>query len=126
MKRIFAPLAATALFATASPFIAPSSAEASVFPQTQVMATVNNNTTSDEDAAAGALALFIGFIFVLSGYMFPWIVAMLRGSRQSGPVFVLNLLLGWTFLGWVVALVIAVAPKQKDVIIVNDSRVSDK
>ncbi len=38
-------------------------------------------------------------------YLLPWIVATNRGHRNSGAILVLNLLLGWTFLGWVMALV---------------------
>lgn len=41
------------------------------------------------------------------GYMLPWMVAALRGKSNHWGVFVVNLLLGWTILGWVVALVMA-------------------
>jgi hypothetical protein len=36
-------------------------------------------------------------------YFFPSIVG--RDKRNSSAIFVLNLLLGWTLIGWVVALV---------------------
>lgn len=39
-------------------------------------------------------------------YFFPWIVALLRKHNTVG-VFIINLLFGWTILGWVVALVMA-------------------
>ena len=38
-------------------------------------------------------------------YLLPWIVATNRGHRNSGAILVLNLFLGWTFFGWVMALV---------------------
>ena len=38
-------------------------------------------------------------------YFLPWIIAALRRHHNSGAIFVLNLFLGWTFLGWVGALV---------------------
>lgn len=41
------------------------------------------------------------------GYLLPWAVAASRGARNSAQVFWLNLLLGWTLVGWVVALVMA-------------------
>jgi len=44
-------------------------------------------------------------IFVLVIYFFPAIVAGVRSHHSAGAIFVLNLLLGWTVLGWVVALV---------------------
>lgn len=49
---------------------------------------------------------WIGAICTL-GYLLPWAVAASRGARNSAQVFWLNLLLGWTVVGWVVALVMA-------------------
>jgi hypothetical protein len=43
-------------------------------------------------------------IFLLI-YFIPAIVAGARGHRQSLAIFMLNLLLGWTCLGWVAAIV---------------------
>jgi hypothetical protein len=45
-------------------------------------------------------------IWVFVGlYFLPTIIAAICKHRNSGAIFVLNLFLGWTFLGWVVALV---------------------
>ncbi|MGQ0844926.1 MAG: superinfection immunity protein [Sporichthyaceae bacterium] len=41
------------------------------------------------------------------GYLLPWALAASRGSRGSAQVFWINLLLGWTLLGWVIALILA-------------------
>ncbi len=52
------------------------------------------------------LAFFLpifGFGFVL--YFLPSIVALARSKRDTAAVFVLNLFLGWTAIGWVIALV---------------------
>ena len=38
-------------------------------------------------------------------YFLPCIVAYNSDHKNSTSIFVLNLLLGWTFIGWVVALV---------------------
>lgn len=38
-------------------------------------------------------------------YFLPSIVAAKRNHKNMIPVFLLNIFLGWTFLGWVVALV---------------------
>lgn len=46
-------------------------------------------------------------IVLLSLYFLPSIVAVLRKAPDTGSVIVLNLLLGWTFLGWVVSLAMA-------------------
>jgi hypothetical protein len=38
------------------------------------------------------------------GYMLPWMIAALRGKSNHWGIFVVNLLLGWTIIGWVIAL----------------------
>lgn len=47
--------------------------------------------------------IFMALLLAL--YFAPTIVAAFRGHRQGGPILALNLLLGWTLVGWVVALV---------------------
>lgn len=47
------------------------------------------------------------------GYMLPWAIAATRGKANSGAIGLLNLLLGWTVVGWVVALVMACGAHQK-------------
>ncbi len=44
-------------------------------------------------------------ILVATGivYFMPWFVAVLRDHQQRFMVGLLNLLLGWTLIGWVVA-----------------------
>lgn len=51
----------------------------------------------------------IGFLALLAvmvaGYFLPSLVAAGRNHHNGGAIAVLNVLLGWTFIGWVVALV---------------------
>jgi len=42
------------------------------------------------------------------GYFVPMHVAIQRRVQQQGPIIVINVLLGWTLVGWVVALAMAV------------------
>jgi hypothetical protein len=49
---------------------------------------------------------FFGFGFVM--YFLPTILAFARNKRDTGAILLLNLFLGWTMIGWVVALVWAV------------------
>lgn len=59
---------------------------------------------------AGELEALLGLaaFFVLALlYMLPFLVAAVRGHHQVGSIAVINFLLGWTFLGWVVALAMA-------------------
>lgn len=48
------------------------------------------------------------------GYLLPTTIAIIRRRTNTGAIFVLNLFLGWTLVGWVVALVWAVATDQQN------------
>jgi hypothetical protein len=54
----------------------------------------------------------IGFIIMV--YFIPTIGAMGARKRNTSAIFLLNLFAGWTFLGWIVALVWA-ATKDPEV-----------
>lgn len=45
------------------------------------------------------------FALVLALYFLPTIVALARSHHNAVAIFLLNLFLGWTGLGWIVALV---------------------
>ncbi len=45
------------------------------------------------------------FLFLLGLYFLPVIVAGVRGHQSTVAILVLNLLLGWSVIGWIVALV---------------------
>lgn len=51
--------------------------------------------------------------FVIVLYFLPWIEAYRRGHSKIEAIAVLNVLLGWTFIGWVIALVWACAENRK-------------
>ena len=60
--------------------------------------------------AVGTMALLTILWFVFAGltlYFFPTIIAFYRKNLNKGQVFVLNLLLGWTIIGYVIAWVMA-------------------
>jgi T4 superinfection immunity protein len=46
---------------------------------------------------------FFGLPFVL--YFLPSIIALARSKRDTLAIFLLNLFLGWSVIGWIVALV---------------------
>ena len=60
------------------------------------MQTVSNHMTPDD---YGTL------IVVLVLYLLPALVASQRRHVNRTAIFILNLLLGWTFIGWIIALV---------------------
>lgn len=45
------------------------------------------------------------FIIISLIYFFPTMVCLLRKHNNKIPIFIVNIILGWTFIGWVVALV---------------------
>jgi TRAP-type C4-dicarboxylate transport system permease large subunit len=47
------------------------------------------------------------FLVVLVLYFLPSVVAVARKITHQGSVVVVNVFLGWTFVGWVVALAMA-------------------
>ncbi|HUK26643.1 MAG TPA: superinfection immunity protein [Terriglobales bacterium] len=56
---------------------------------------------------------FFGFGFVM--YFLPSIIALARSKRDTLAIVLLNFFLGWTLIGWVVALIWAL---KADVVVV--------
>lgn len=53
------------------------------------------------------------FFFLIGCYFLPALIAAMRGHHNTGAITMLNLFLGWTFLGWVIALVWAFTAIQR-------------
>jgi len=51
-------------------------------------------------------------LFYVGGYLVPTFVAIYRSLPNKGSVIVVNVFLGWTFIGWVVALSMACGSKK--------------
>ncbi|MDS1116379.1 superinfection immunity protein [Gordonia westfalica] len=49
----------------------------------------------------------VQLLFMIGLYLLPSIVAELRKAPNKGSIIVINVLLGWTIIGWVVALAMA-------------------
>jgi predicted small integral membrane protein len=56
-------------------------------------------------ALMSSFAFALVFVGGIAIYLLPTLLAMSRNRRQAMAIGVLNVFLGWTFLGWVVALV---------------------
>jgi RsiW-degrading membrane proteinase PrsW (M82 family) len=72
---------------------------------------------ADADAATGALGLVLTLLIVvvcIALYFLPSIIAASRHKRNETAIVVLNLVLGWTLIGWVVALVWSVTVDPPD------------
>ena len=46
-------------------------------------------------------------------HFLPTIIAALRHSRSTVGIFLLNLLFGWTVIGWIIALIWAISSEPK-------------
>jgi len=66
---------------------------------------------SDDGSPGAAIVLLLSLVLGLGIYFLPTFVG--RGKRNLGAIFALNLLLGWTLVGWVVALVWAMTHEEK-------------
>lgn len=70
--------------------------------------------TAEEKRAAEAVAvsccgitgggLIAAAVVVFVGYVAPMTIAFMRGHPNLASIFVVNVFLGWTFVGWVVAM----------------------
>ena len=71
--------------------------------------------------ASGAVVAIAWILALLSFlYLLPWAVAATRNKSNQAAIFLLNFFLGWSFVGWIVALVMACgAEPQTNVVVVN-------
>lgn len=56
---------------------------------------------------SGGNEIGIGVLFLVCMYFIPTIVGAIRKVPNIGSVIVINIFLGWTLIGWVVALAMA-------------------
>jgi hypothetical protein len=60
----------------------------------------------------------IGILFlllpVLAAYFVPTIIAVARRARNSLAIVLINIFAGWTFLGWVAALVWSIVDQKQE------------
>jgi hypothetical protein len=62
---------------------------------------LNQADSSSSGAGAGLLIL----VFAL--YFLPTVIALVRKVQNVGPVVIINVFLGWSIIGWIVALAMA-------------------
>lgn len=70
-----------------------------------------------DDPAAAIVSVVIVLITCVIGlviYFLPTGIAMLRSHPNVMPIFLVNFLLGWICIGWIVALVWSVTAIDKD------------
>jgi Superinfection immunity protein len=63
-----------------------------------------------------ALGTLVGFAFALSLLFLPTLVARSRNHPNTPSIFLVNLFFGWTFVGWMVALIWACTRPARSVL----------
>lgn len=65
------------------------------------------------------LGIILAVVIGLAVYFLPTIVGFKKGQPNKVAILLLNLFLGWSFIGWIVALVWAVK-KEQTVQVINN------
>lgn len=65
---------------------------------------------------AGVAILAVAALIALALYFLPTIVAYRKQKANRAAIFAVNLFLGWTFLGWLFALIWALKVDAVDII----------
>jgi Superinfection immunity protein len=65
------------------------------------------------------MSVLFGLLLIPFGaiHFLPTIIAALRNGRSVVGIFLLNLLLGWTVIGWIIALIWALRDEPKYVMV---------
>lgn len=79
--------------------------ETTAYPEVAVAAADSGTPSVLIAGILGPIVMIVVIALALCLYVLPTIVALVRRHTQKVPIILVNLLLGWTFIGWVVALV---------------------
>lgn len=73
---------------------------------------MSGQVITDKSGKGGQATLAWIIALCTAGYMLPWAIAATRGKSNAGSIGWLNLLLGWSIVGWIVAMVMACGKHQ--------------
>ena len=57
------------------------------------------------------MTVLIIFFLIVVFYLLPIIISATRSTEHQGMIFFINILFGWTVLGWIAALIWAIVEK---------------
>lgn len=83
----------------------------------------NSVVMTGRPAPSGAVVAIAWILAVCTFfYLLPWAIAATRNKSNQGGIFLVNFFLGWSLIGWVIALVMACGTDpQSNVVVVNQS-----
>lgn len=76
-----------------------------------ILSSLATAALADDGSAAAGAAVF--FIVLLVMYFIPSVVAVMRKHRQTGAIIATNFFFGWTFIGWVLALIWSLTASER-------------
>ncbi len=101
--------------AAGAPAPAPAPAPAAYVAPAAVQYQHPTQVMTDQRSKGGETAVAWVLTILTLGYFLPWAIAATRGKSNSAAIGIINFLLGWTFVGWIVALVMACGAHQTGV-----------
>ncbi|HEY7608755.1 MAG TPA: superinfection immunity protein, partial [Alphaproteobacteria bacterium] len=63
----------------------------------------------EQAMVANTIGAIIALVMIIAIYLLPVIIASTRSLNNTAAIAVVNIFLGWTFFGWIAALVWALA-----------------
>lgn len=68
---------------------------------------------------ANSISAFFIIAMFVALYFLPTIVANARKRMNVGAIFIVNLVFGWTMLGWIIALIWAISTTRPAVVYID-------
>jgi hypothetical protein len=65
-----------------------------------------------------AIALF-GLIILVFIYILPAVIANKRNVKNQGMIWLVNILLGWTLIGWALVFIWAIVEKEDPALVIE-------
>jgi len=69
---------------------------------------------TDTEMFGGLIGMMLMALIGVTVYLIPVIVAFRRHHRERNGIMILDLLFGWTFIGWAIALIWSVSRNVED------------
>ena len=80
---------------------------------TQIVAPLPRRSSTAHIVVAWVLAIASGL------YLLPWAIAATRNKQRLAPIVLINIFLGWSLVGWIVALVMACTSDQPAAVVIT-------
>jgi competence protein ComGC len=77
---------------------------------------MNTSIMHVAESSAFFLMAVLWAVLLIAVYLLPWLVAHFRKVRHEGSIAVVNVLLGFTVIGWIVALAMAASSNRRELV----------